>query len=79
MMIFVFRIGSHVWLYDGAEGGRWLQNLRQELTSQLPTPVSFQSGTSTRLSTFAPGDRKRVLRDNVEDEPAIKRVKSGQS
>ena len=56
-----------------------MQSLRQELASQLPTPVSSQSGTSTRLPTPASGDRKRVLCDNVEDEPAIKRVKSGQS
>ena len=26
-----FDLKSHVWLFEGAEGGKWLQNLRDEL------------------------------------------------
>jgi len=35
------RVGnSHVWLFDGAEGGRWLRELEREITPQAPQPTA---------------------------------------
>ncbi|KAF9482627.1 DHS-like NAD/FAD-binding domain-containing protein [Pholiota conissans] len=47
------RIGSsHVWLFDGAEGGRWLQQLKKQLGIQRSVPPSAtNSGYNTRSST----------------------------
>ncbi|KDR68003.1 hypothetical protein GALMADRAFT_79039, partial [Galerina marginata CBS 339.88] len=47
------RVGeSHVWLFDGAEGGKWLQQLQRSLGIQKSTPPSrTNSGYNTRPST----------------------------
>ncbi|KAF8998517.1 DHS-like NAD/FAD-binding domain-containing protein [Cyathus striatus] len=35
------RVGdSHVWLFDGAEGGKWLQDLKKEISGQSSAPVT---------------------------------------
>ncbi|KAF9010436.1 DHS-like NAD/FAD-binding domain-containing protein [Hymenopellis radicata] len=41
------RVGdSHVWLFEGAEGGRWLQELEADLESRgQPPPKKFMPGT----------------------------------
>ncbi|KAF9054612.1 DHS-like NAD/FAD-binding domain-containing protein [Panaeolus papilionaceus] len=49
------RVGeSHVWLFEGAEGGKWLQNLQRELGISNPRSVpssAVNSGYNTRSST----------------------------
>jgi len=76
---------SHVWLFEGAENGRWVQDLRQELGKEEQenverrTAVIPDSGNSTRLSS--PGEdmsnyRKREYLDMSGEEPAIKKAKS---
>ncbi|TFK39446.1 DHS-like NAD/FAD-binding domain-containing protein [Crucibulum laeve] len=42
---------SHIWLFDGAEGGKWLLDFQKELASQSATPKNVDSGPSTRYST----------------------------
>ncbi|KAF8912449.1 DHS-like NAD/FAD-binding domain-containing protein [Mucidula mucida] len=48
------RVGdSHVWLFEGAEGGRWLRELEDDLESRgQPPPKKFLPGT--------PGARRKV-------------------
>ncbi|RDB15806.1 NAD-dependent protein deacetylase hst1 [Hypsizygus marmoreus] len=81
------RVGdSHVWLFDGAEGGRWLQELRRELAAAAQIPPSVPvSGTSTRFSSPGPGAsagetstvyRKREFLDVNEEERVMKKVRS---
>ena len=42
-------MSSHVWLFDGAEGGKWLQQFQRQLGIN---PESMQaSANSTRQST----------------------------
>ncbi|KAG6861268.1 hypothetical protein C0995_002076 [Termitomyces sp. Mi166 len=52
------RVGdSHVWLFDGAEGGRWLEDLKREVAAQTPpslTPLVVDSGANTRLPSPSP-------------------------
>ncbi|KAG5638568.1 hypothetical protein H0H81_011914 [Sphagnurus paluster] len=80
------RVGeSHVWLFPGAEGGRWLQELERELQlSAVPTPqwlspspLVIDSGNSTP----APAERKRERGDgdveNKAEERALKKVRAG--
>ena len=69
---------SHVWLFDGAENGKWLQDLRRELGKQ--------EQETTRVSTCLPsagGDisnyRKRDYLEVNDGEPAMKKVKSEQN
>ncbi|KAF8199114.1 SIR2-domain-containing protein [Pholiota molesta] len=49
------RVGtSHVWLFDGAEGGKWLQQLKKQLGIPRSIPPSTtNSGYNTRSSTPA--------------------------
>lgn len=43
---------SHVWLFDGAEGGKWLQQLKKQLGIPRSIPPStINSGYNTRSST----------------------------
>jgi hypothetical protein len=80
---------SHVWLFDGAENGKWVQDLRRELGKreeqeriQSRTPLIPDSGASTRFSSPG-GDmsnyRKREYLDVNGGEPAMKKVKSEQN
>jgi hypothetical protein len=66
-------------MFDGAEGGKWVQELRKELERQekLPPPP-VDSASSTRYSTplgNTPG-RKREILDICGDERVLKRTKS---
>ncbi|PPQ94448.1 hypothetical protein CVT25_002539 [Psilocybe cyanescens] len=47
------RVGeSHVWLFDGADGGKWLQQLKSKLGIPKSAPASAtNSGYNTRQST----------------------------
>ncbi|KAF8074705.1 SIR2-domain-containing protein [Lyophyllum atratum] len=85
------RVGdSHVWLFDGAEGGKWLQELRRELAAQAPpslTPLVVDSGRNTRqpspASAPAPGGeassyRKREFLDVSGEERALKKLRAEQ-
>lgn len=82
------RVGdSHVWLFDGAEGGKWVEDLRRELArrererTESQTPATLDSASSTRFSTPI-GDalnfRKREYLDPHSEERALKKVRSEQ-
>ncbi|KAG6840210.1 hypothetical protein C0991_008183 [Blastosporella zonata] len=75
---------SHVWLFDGAEGGRWLEDLKRELAAQTPslTPLTVSSETNTRLPTPSPTPgidsaayRKRENMDESGEERAAKKAR----
>ncbi|GLB43369.1 putative sir2 family protein [Lyophyllum shimeji] len=81
------RVGdSHIWLFDGAEGGRWLQELQRELAAQTPpslTPLVVDSGRSTRMPSPASAPvpsgeptahRKREFFDLSGEERATTRL-----
>jgi hypothetical protein len=87
MLIIAF---SHVWLFDGAENGKWVQDLiRRELGNREErermedrTPSIPDSGASTRFSSPGGGMsnyRKREYLDVNSEEPAMKKVKSEQN
>ncbi|KAF5383542.1 hypothetical protein D9615_003745 [Tricholomella constricta] len=86
------RVGdSHVWLFDGAEGGRWLQELRRELAAQSETqaqtpqlsltPLVVDSGRNTPLPSPAEGGssyRKREFLEVSGEERALKKLRAEQ-
>lgn len=66
------RVGdSHVWLFDGAENGKWVQDLREELTKREEQEWIESNDTLN--------DRKREYLDINREEPAMKKVKSEQN
>jgi len=79
---------SHVWLFDGAEGVKWLQELRRELAAQTPpslTPLVVDSGRNTRQPSPAPAPggeasfyRKREFLDVSGEERALKKLRAEQ-
>ncbi|KAF5316465.1 hypothetical protein D9619_006597 [Psilocybe cf. subviscida] len=70
------RVGeSHVWLFEGAEGGRWLQQLKRELGIPRSAPPSVpasvvNSGYNTRSST--PANATPIKNGTVEKREAKK-------
>lgn len=75
---------SHVWLFDGAEGGRWLEELKRDLEAPTPpslTPLVVDSGANTRLPSpllaTAPDTvyKKREFVDVDEKERSFKKAK----
>jgi len=41
------RVGnSHVWLFDGAEGGKWLADLERSISERNPSTETSQPATS---------------------------------
>ncbi|KAG6916201.1 hypothetical protein DXG01_008083 [Tephrocybe rancida] len=76
---------SHVWLFDGAEGGRWLKELKQHLAVETPslTPLNVNSEASTRLPSPMPTPgseeasfKKRENLDVSQEERAAKKARS---
>ncbi|KAG6826582.1 hypothetical protein H0H93_016373, partial [Arthromyces matolae] len=76
----------HVWLFDGAEGGRWLQELKRDLaTNETPpslTPLVVDSGPSTRLPSPLPpaavdsaSYKKREFLEVHQEERAAKKAR----
>jgi 7-keto-8-aminopelargonate synthetase-like enzyme len=79
-----------VWLFDGAENGKWVQDLRRELEKReaqekverrIPAVIA-DSGNSTRFPS--PDSemlnlRKRDYLDVSGEEPVMKKVKSEQN
>jgi hypothetical protein len=81
---------SHVWLFDGAENGKWVQDLRRELEKREEqgkvegriSAVITDSGNSTRFSSpngEISNFRKREYLDVGDEEPVMKKVKSEQN
>ncbi|KAG5641798.1 hypothetical protein DXG03_004184 [Asterophora parasitica] len=80
------RVGdSHVWLFEGAEGGRWLQELQREVAAQTPqlslSPLVVDSGRNTPLNAAPPAGegssfKKREFLEVNEDERVLKKVKA---
>jgi len=65
---------SHVWLFDGAEGGKWLKQLQKELGIQVPRSVPPSvpgSGYNTRSST--PAIRDSPTKDVVDGRREAKK------
>ncbi|KAG5351885.1 hypothetical protein C0989_004651 [Termitomyces sp. Mn162] len=80
------RVGdSHVWLFEGAEGGRWLEELKRELAAQTTpslAPLKVDSGPITRLPSPMPAtasdstSRKREFDDMNGEQRVSKKPKS---
>ncbi|KAF9460565.1 DHS-like NAD/FAD-binding domain-containing protein [Collybia nuda] len=77
------RLGtSHIWLFDGAEGGKWVEDIREELERRGRSPplTIVESENDIHYST-SPGNtagRKREFLDVQGEERVLKRTKSNQ-
>jgi len=68
-------MNSHVWLFDGAEGGKWLQQLQCQLgiiPGSIPSSA-VTSGDNSRQSTPSSGSAK----DGEESRREFKKARVG--
>lgn len=60
---------SHVWLFDGAEGGKWLERLQCQLGISMPAST-VTSQDNTRQSTPSNGSAKNEVESRRESKKA---------
>jgi hypothetical protein len=66
-------MSSHVWLFDGAEGGKWLQQLQCRL-GIIPGSSMLASTDNTRQSTPSNGS---ATKNGAESRREFKKARVG--